>query len=84
VPAVLTAWLATLQLEEYAEKLFQLGMKTPADAALLSDADDELLRQTVGMKLLERRKLLAAAKATAQAAAAATTGALGKRQRDDA
>jgi L1 cell adhesion molecule like protein len=66
----LTAWLATLQLEEYTDKLFQLGMKTPADAALLSDADDAMLEQKVGMKLLERRKLLAAAALAAAAARA--------------
>jgi uncharacterized caspase-like protein len=64
-PAALTAWLATLQLEAYGEKLFQLGLKTPADAALLSDADAGMLEQEVGMKLLERRKLLAAAQAAA-------------------
>jgi molecular chaperone DnaK (HSP70) len=72
VPPVLVAWLASLQLEEYAPKLQeQLGLKSPADAALLCDGDDALLEQKCGMKLLERRKLLRAAKQLAEEAAAA-------------
>ena len=72
VPAALTEWLASLQLEEYAAKLHEhLGMKSPADAALLCDGNDALLEQKCGMKLLERRKLLRAAKQLAEEAAAA-------------
>jgi uncharacterized caspase-like protein len=51
------------------EAVSALGLKSPADAALLFDADDAVLEQKVGMKLLERRKLLSAAHAGTHAAA---------------
>jgi hypothetical protein len=67
VPADVAALLSSLSLSAYAAPLCaKLGMTCARDAALLTDADWD----SVGMKLLERRKLLQAATALTAAPAA--------------
>ncbi len=66
VPADLALLLSGLSLSAYGPTLCsQLGMASAAEAALLTDAD----LQEVGMKPMERRRLLAAAEGAAPAPA---------------
>ncbi len=68
VPSDVAALLSRLSLSSYGVALCkELGMACVADAALLTEADLE----QVGMRPLERRKLLAAAKDASVALAAA-------------
>jgi hypothetical protein len=74
VPADVAALLSSLSLSAYGPPLCaKLGMHSAADAALLTDADLE----SVGMKPLERRRLLQAAPPTAAPAADADPVAAG-------
>jgi hypothetical protein len=67
VPADLALLLSGLSLSAYGPALCsQLGMASAAEAALLTDAD----LQEVGMKPMERRRLLAAAEGGSTSAGA--------------
>jgi hypothetical protein len=72
VPADVAALLSQLALSQHGPALVKLGMTATSDAAHLTDADLE----RIGMKPLERRKLLAAVLVVPPAATPAAAPAL--------